>query len=111
MRERNQIRKERVKCEVGTLPVLAILQTLKIILVMILDELLSSGGFLPRDWRRNGDVGAGVKVAGGAIVVLQVNGAESNRSIVTVHYSDRRSERDLTIDDEVCAVIKETRGT
>lgn len=67
-------------------PVFAILQSLEIVLVMILDELLGGGGFLPRDRRGDGNVGAGVEI--GAIVP-EVNGAEPHGSVVTVH-SDRR---------------------
>lgn len=68
------------------LPVFAILQSLEIVLVMILDELFGGSGFLFCNRRGNRHIGTGVKIAA---IVLQVDGSEPHGSIVTVH-SDRR---------------------
>lgn len=51
---------------------------------MILDELLGGGGFLARDRRGDGYVGGGgVKICGAT--VLEVDGAEPDGGVVTIH--------------------------
>jgi len=79
-------------------PVFAILQSLEIILIMILDELLGRRCFLPRDRRGDRNVGARVKISA---IVSEVNSAEPHGSIVTVHWIS---------DDEICDAALERIG-